>query len=230
MAPTEINKERVEYAYSTLSNIPKGEDYEKMILGVAYNCWTKELLMTRSIAHEKALDYGNIRLKDYEFDIEKHQAARSAYLKTILGKVQEGAFIEPPFFVDYGCNITLGKYFYANFNSTFLDCSLITFGDYVMLGPNVTFTTFALPSDPKKRINAVEDTAPITVGNNVWFAANCVILQGVTIGDGAVIAAGAVVRTDVPANTVVAGIPARVVKSYASQEEKEKAFAEGSSV
>jgi acetyltransferase-like isoleucine patch superfamily enzyme len=224
MTPTEIDKKRVEYAYSTLSNLPKGTEYEKMILGMAYNCWVKELLMARSVAHEKALDYGNIRLKDYDFDIEKHQKARHEYLATIFGNVPKDAFIEPPFFVDYGCNVSFGKCFYANFNCTFLDPTFITFGDYCMLGPNVTFTTFSLPSDPKKRINAVEHTAPITVGNNVWFAANTVILPGVTIGDGAVIAAGAVVRSDVPANCVVAGVPAKVVKSYATEEEKKDAF------
>ena len=69
MTPTEIDKKRVEYAYTNLSNLPKGPEYEKMILGMAYNCWVKELLMARSVAHEKALDYGNIRLKNYDFDI-----------------------------------------------------------------------------------------------------------------------------------------------------------------
>ena len=212
MTPTEIDKKRVEYAYTNLSNLPKGPEYEKMILGMAYNCWVKELLMARSV-------------KNYDFDIEKHQEARHRYLAAIFGKVPKDAFIEPPFFVDYGCNVSFGKCFYANFNCTFLDPTFITFGDYCILGPNVTFTTFSLPSDPKKRINAVEHTAPITVGNNVWFAANTVILPGVTIGDGAVIAAGAVVRSDVPANSVVAGVPAKVVKSYATEEEKKEAFA-----
>lgn len=226
LPPTEINKERVEYAYNNLKNIPKGADYEKMILGVPYNCWVRELLMARSLAHEKALDYGNIRLKDHGFDIQKHMNARHKYLSTIFGKVPDDTFIEPPFYVDYGCNVSFGKCFYANFNCTFLDPTFITFGDYCMLGPNVTFTTFSLPSDPKLRINAEEYTAPITVGSNVWFASNCVILPGVTIGDGAVVAAGAVVRTDVPENSVVAGVPAKVVKTYSTDNEKHLAFSQ----
>lgn len=229
MTKTEINKELVKFAYDNLNNLPKGPEYEKMILGVPYDCWQKDLHMARNVSHEKALDYGNIRLKDYEFDIAKHHKARHEFLSTIFGNIPEDAFIEPPFFVDYGCNIKFGKSFYANFNCTFLDPTLIVFGDNVMIGPNVTFTTVSHPTDPKPRLTAEEFAEPITVGNNVWFAANCVILPGVTIGDGAVIAAGAVVRTNVPANTVVGGIPARVLRSYATEDEKKDAINNASS-
>lgn len=222
MTKTEIDKKLVEYAYSNLNNLPKGPEYEKMILGIPYNCWDQSLHMARNVSHEKALDYGGIRLKDYNYDIKKHHAARHQFLSSIFGNIPEDAFIEPPFFVDYGCNIKFGKAFYANFNCTFLDPTLITFGDNVMLGPNVTFTTVSHPTDPKRRITAEEYAEPITVGNNVWFASNVVVLPGVTIGDGAVIAAGAVVRNNVAANTVVAGIPARVIKTYETEEEKKE--------
>lgn len=210
--PTEINKELVDYAYANLQNLPKGIEYEKMILSVPYNCWDRTLHLARHLSHERALDYGSIRLKDYDFDIEKHAKARVEYLRTIFGKIEDDMFIEPPFNVDYGCNVSIGKGFYANFNLTLLDCTLIIIGDNVLVGPNVCFTTATHPSDPKQRLAGVEYAKPIKVGNNVWFGSNIVVLPGVTIGDGAVIGAGCVVSKDVPPNTVFVGVPGRVVK------------------
>lgn len=224
--PKDINRPLVEYAYKNLSNLPKGEEYEKMILSVPYNCWDPKLIMARNLSHEMAIDYGNIRLKDYDFDIQAHGKARVEYLKKIFGKVPDDMFIEPPFYVDYGCNVSIGKGFYGNFNLTFLDCTLITIGDNVMVGPNVCFTTATHPTDPKQRLAGVEYAIPITVGNNVWFGCNIAVLPGVTIGDGAVIAAGCVVNKDVPANAVVAGVPARVLKVMNLEEEKEEAIRE----
>lgn len=210
--PTEINKTLVQYAYQNLQNLPRGEEYEKMILSMPYNCWDPKLVMARNVSHEMALDYGNIRLKDYDYNTERHGEARVRYLGTIFGKIEPDMFIEPPFYVDYGCNVTIGKGFYGNFNITFLDCTLITIGDNVIVGPNVCFTTATHPTDPAQRLAGVEYASPITIGNNVWFGCNISVLPGVTIGDGAVIGAGSVVNKDVPANTVVAGVPARVIK------------------
>ncbi|CAK7892023.1 sophorolipid acetyltransferase [[Candida] anglica] len=207
-----MSNDIVKYAYENLKNIPRSEDYEKMIQGLPYNSMGKELVTRRHLSHELATDYHTIRLKDHDYDLEKHQKARIDYLSKIFGKTEKDTYIEPPFFVDYGCNISLGKNFYANFNTTFLDCTLIKFGDNVLVGPNVTFTTATHPVDPEARLQGVEFAFPITVGDNVWFGANAVVLPGVTIGDGAVIAAGAVVNKDVPAYTVVGGIPAKVLK------------------
>ncbi|WEJ97630.1 hypothetical protein PSN45_005186 [Yamadazyma tenuis] len=226
--PSEIDQDLVAHAYANLNNLPKGREYEKMISSVPYNCWDPKLHMARHLSHEMALDYGNIRMKDHDFDISKHAAARLAYLKKIFGKIEDDMFIEPPFYVDYGCNVTIGKSFYGNFNLTFLDCTLITIGDNVMVGPNVCFTTATHPTDPHQRLAGVEYAKPITVGNNVWFGANIVVLPGVTIGDGAVIAAGCVVNRDVPANTVVAGVPGKVIKVMASDDAREAAIRDSS--
>lgn len=224
--PTEINRELVEYAYGNLANLPQGEEYEKMILSVAYNCWDPVLHRARNINHERALDYAQIRMKDYDFDIKRHAAARTKYLKQIFGKVSSDAFIEPPFYVDYGFNVSLGKSFYGNFNITFLDCTLITIGDNVMVGPNVCFTTATHPTDPHQRLAGVEYARPITVGNNVWFGANIVVLPGVTIGDGCVIGAGSVVNKDVAAYSVVAGVPARVIKRLELEQDRQNTIKE----
>lgn len=207
-----VDQDLVDYVYTNLSNIPKGPEYEKMILGVSYDSFDPLLARTRVLSHEKAVDYALIRLKDYNYDLDAHKQARNEYLATIFGKIDNTAFIEHPFHVDYGCNIAVGRDFYANFNVTFLDCALIRFGDGVLVGPNVTFATAGHPTDPVARRAGEEWARPITVGDNVWFGAGCVVLPGVTIGDGAVVAAGAVVSKDVPANAIVAGVPAKVVR------------------
>lgn len=219
---SEINKELVDYAYANLSNLPKGEEYEKMISSMPYDCFHPKLYVTRNVAHELALDYANIRMKDYDFDTKKHQAARVKYLRKIFGRIESDTFLEPPFFVDYGFNVKVGRCFYANFNLTLLDCTLITFGDNVMIAPNCCFTTATHPTDPTGRLAGVEYARPIHVGNNVWFGSGVNVLPGVTIGDGVVVGAGAVVTKDVPANTVVVGAPARVVKHLTPGDDRKR--------
>lgn len=213
MSNTEINKELVEWAYANLKNLPKGVEYEKMISSVPYDCFDKTLFLTRNLAHEAAIDYSDIRLKNYDFDLKKHQEARVEYLSKIFGKVTPDTFIEPPFFVDYGCNVKFGKGFYCNFNATFLDCTLITFGEGVLVGPNCTFTTATHPTDPTDRARGLEFAHPIHVGDHCWFGSDVVVLPGVTIGNSCVIGAGAVVTKDVPDNSVVVGSPGRVIKT-----------------
>lgn len=208
-----VDKDLVKYAYENLQNLPKGEEYEKMISSLPYNCYNDKLVMARTTSHEMAIDYGAIRIKDYEFDMEKFSKARHDHLLKIFGKIESDMFIEPPFFVDYGCNVSIGKKFYGNFNITFLDCTMIKIGDGVMVGPNVCFTTATHPSDPTERAAGIEFAKPITVGNNVWIGANAVILPGVTIGDDVVIAAGAVINRDCPSG-VWGGIPGRLLKEH----------------
>ena len=100
-----------------------------------------------------------------------------------------------------------------NHNCIILDCAKVKFGDYVFIGPNCSFYTPVHPMDAKTRNSYIEKAMPITVGNNVWFGGSVTVLPGVTIGDNAVIAAGAVVTKDVPANTVMAGVPAKEIRT-----------------
>lgn len=217
-----INKELVDWAYANLLNLPRNEQYELMILGAPYDCMNKELWTARNLSTELAHDIANIRMKDYDYDLEKYYAGRYESLKKIFGKVEPDVVVESPFYVDYGCNTKFGKKNYFNFNLTLLDCSLITFGDNVMAGPNVTFTTATHPTDPTLRASGEEYAFPITVGNNVWFGSNIVVLPGVTIGDGAVVGAGSIVTKDVPAYTVVVGNPARVLKKLTPEDNVEE--------
>lgn len=221
-----VNKELVEYAYKNLNHIPKGEEYEKMILGLPYDIYNDALIKRRILSSEMTRQYYDIKLQDYDFDVKKYSAARQEFMQTIIGKVGDGVYMEPPFYVDYGFNVIMGKNFYANFNCTLLDCTLITFGDNVLCGPNVTFTTATHPTDPKQRLQGIEYALPITVGNNVWFGSNICVLPGVTIGDGAVIGAGTVVNKNVPANAIFVGVPGRVLRIMETEEEHEQAIKE----
>lgn len=139
-------------------------------------------------------------------DSEKQQEI----LRDLLGKMGQEVTFVPPFWCDYGYNIEVGSYFYANHNLIIQDGAGITFGDYVFIGPNVTFTTAEHAIDPQMRKDGIEIAKPIKIGNNVWIGAGAVILAGVTIGDNSVIGAGSVVTKPIPANVVAVGVPCKV--------------------
>mgnify|MGYP001771448490 CR=1 FL=1 len=117
----------------------------------------------------------------------------------------------PPFYTDCGKNITLGQHVFINSGCRFQDQGGITIGDGALIGHNVVLATLNHGLKPEERHDLFP--APIHIGKNVWLGANVTVLGGVTIGDNVVIAAGAVVTRDVPANTVAAGVPARVVRT-----------------
>lgn len=116
----------------------------------------------------------------------------------------------PPFYTDFGKNITVGEGVFINACCHFQDHGGVTIGDGCQIGHNVVFATLDHSLVPEDRQTTCP--APIVLGKNVWIGANATILQGVTIGDNAVVGAGAVVTKDVEANTVVGGVPAKFMK------------------
>lgn len=141
-------------------------------------------------------------------------------LREILGSINgDDVFIEPPFTVDYGCNIRLGVRFYANFNLTVLDCGLVTIGDRVMMGPNVSILAATHETEVQSRRDDIEYAKPVVIGNDCWIGGHVVILPGVEIGNGCTIAAGSVVSRSVPAWSVAMGAPAKVVKKVTPLED-----------
>jgi acetyltransferase-like isoleucine patch superfamily enzyme len=140
------------------------------------------------------------------------QKERAVMLEEILGKVDDTVFIEPPFAIDYGANISIGKRFYSNFNLTILDCSIVTIGDRCMFGPNISIFAATHETAVQSRREDIEYGRPVTIGSDCWIGGHVVILPGVTIGDGCTIAASSVVTKDVPSWSVAMGSPARVVK------------------
>ena len=124
--------------------------------------------------------------------------------------VGKGFRVKTPFYTDFGKNICAGDYVFINSGCKFQDQGGISIGDMTFIGHNVVLATLDHDLDPEHRFYMYP--APIRIGKKVWIGSNAVITKGVTIGDNSVIAAGAVVTGDVPANTVVGGVPARVIK------------------
>jgi maltose O-acetyltransferase len=122
------------------------------------------------------------------------------------------AYLEPPFFCDYGYNIRFGVKVYANHNLVILDGALITIGDNVFFGPNVVITSAGHPIDVPQRNAGIELVKPISIGSNVWIGANVVILPGVEIGSNVTIGAGSVVTKSIEPNCVAVGNPCRVLR------------------
>ncbi len=135
-----------------------------------------------------------------------------ALFARLTGKPVDRTFgLFPPFYTDCGKNITIGRYVFINSGCRFQDQGGITIGDGSLIGHNAVLATLNHGLAPEERHDLFP--APIHIGKNVWLGANVTVLPGVTIGDNAVIAAGAVVTKDVPENTVAAGVPARVIRS-----------------
>lgn len=120
--------------------------------------------------------------------------------------------LHSPFRCDFGFNIHIGENFIGNFNLAILDEADVTIGNNVFIGPNTTLCTIIHAYDAADRNAGVMRARPITIGSDVWIAANVVILPGVTVGDGAIIGAGSVVTHDVEARSIVAGNPARLIR------------------
>lgn len=132
-------------------------------------------------------------------------------------RVDESFGLFPPFYTDCGKNIHIGKNVFINMGCKFQDQGGIFIDDGALIGHNVVLATLNHAMEPERRGDMLP--APIHIGKRVWIGANAAVLPGVTIGDGAVVAAGAVVTKDVPANTVVGGVPAKVIHSIIQKEE-----------
>lgn len=176
---------------------------QKMLAGEEYYPSNKDLQKERALAKRMCQQFN-------QHDIDDRKGSRHL-IKQLFGN-SNGAWIEPSFYCDYGYNITTGKNFYANHGLVILDAATVTIGEDVMIGPGVLISTATHPLDPEKRKKGIEIARPITVGNNVWIGMGAKILDGVQIGDNAVIAAGAVVNINVAANSLVAGVPAKLIK------------------
>lgn len=145
-------------------------------------------------------------------------------LGELAGKIvngpEEKVSIMPPFYCDYGSHIHVGKNFFANYNCTILDVGKVEIGDNVMFAPNVSIYTAGHPIHPVSRNSGFEYGISVKIGDNVWIGGNVVVTPGVTIGDNVVIGAGSVVTKDIPANTVAAGNPCRVIREITDSDKK----------
>ncbi len=175
---------------------------EKMLAGERYNCLDPDL----DVARQKVKEY----LRRY--NRAETPPERQAILQQLLGRVGQNSIIEPPFYCVYGQNIYLGDQVYLNVLCTILDCNRVYIGHHVMIGPAVQIYTAAHDIQAATRIQGWEVAKPIEIEDNVWIGGGAILLPGVRIGKNAVVGAGSVVPRNVPANTVVAGNPARVIR------------------
>lgn len=143
----------------------------------------------------------------------------SKIVKELLGK-SENAFINPPFYCDYGSHIEVGKNFFANYNCTIIDVAKVKIGDNCQMAPNVAIYTAGHPVHPVSRNSMYEYGIEVTIGDNVWIGGNTIILPGVNIGNNTVIGAGSVVTKDIPDWVIAAGNPCKVIRNITEKDKK----------
>jgi maltose O-acetyltransferase len=174
---------------------------QKMIAGELYRPGDPELVRDR--ARNQDLQ------RRYNATIVSDRTERSDILKQWLGSIGAGTELRAPLYTDYGYNTHLGADCFCNHGCILLDICEIRIGDMTQLGPYVQVLTADHPRDPETRDAGLEFGKPISIGRNVWIGGGAIILPGITIGDDAIVGAGAVVTRDVDSGTTVAGNPAR---------------------
>ena len=193
---------------------------EKMLAGKIYDPFTDGMPEERTNAHRLC--------KMYNDTIETDTEKRKEILDELLPHRGENVYLQGPIYFDFGTNTVIGKDSYANFNFTVLDEGKVSIGNSVFIGPNVSILTPIHPlcyqdrnsfyNEKTGNITNIEYTAPITIRDNCWIAANVTICGGVTIGEGCVIGAGSVVTRDIPDNSLAAGIPCRVIRTITEED------------
>lgn len=193
---------------------------EKMLSGKVYDVSEDGLPALRAKAHKLCAEYNAT--------LETEEKKRAKILRELLPNAQDGAYLQGPFYCDYGENIKIGKNFYANFNLTVLDCCPVEIGDDVFIGPNVSLLTPVHPLrwqqrnakvKPDGTVYDYEYAKPIKIGKNCWLAGNVTVIGGVTIGEGCVIGAGSVVTRDIPPNSLAVGNPCRVLRQITDKDD-----------
>ena len=143
-------------------------------------------------------------------------------IKELFGK-SENAFVNPPFYCDYGSHIEVGKNFFANYNCTIIDVAKVKIGDNCQMAPNVAVYTAGHPIHPDTRNTAYEYGKEVTIGDNCWIGGNSVVCPGVHIGNNVVICAGSVVTKDIPDWSIAAGNPCKVIRKI-TEDDRRKLF------
>lgn len=197
-APAPANAGRL----ALMSHAPT--EREKMLAGALYVAADPELDAMRKRARRLT--------RAFNETTEEQPEERLRLLRELLGGVGPRVEIEPPFRVDYGCNIHAGDGLYINFGCVILDCAEVCIGRNAMLGPNVQILAAHHPLEAAARIAGPELASPVTIGDDVWIGAGAILCPGITVGDNVVIGAGSVVVKDIPSNVIAAGNPCRVLR------------------
>ncbi|MBD2721736.1 sugar O-acetyltransferase [Hymenobacter armeniacus] len=177
---------------------------EKMLAGELYDAQDPQLLAER--LRTQGL------LQSLNAAPAEQPAERARLLRALLPHAGPAPDVTPPFYCDYGTNITMGDQVFFNFNCTILDVAAVTIGSRTLFGPGVQVYTATHPLDYQERARGLEYAKPIRIGADVWVGGGAIICPGVSIGDRTVIGAGSVVTKDIPADVLAAGNPCRVLR------------------
>ena len=177
---------------------------ERMTAGEMYDPLDPELAAARERARDLCQALNNTR--------EAEVAERRRLLRDIFPAGGDSVWMQPPFFCDYGFNITLGERVFFNFNCIVLDVCPVRIGSFTLFGPSVQILTPVHPMNAEQR-RREEFGKPVAIGDDVWVGGGAIILPGVTIGSRAVIGAGSIVTRDVPDGVFAAGNPCRVIRA-----------------
>lgn len=188
-------------------------EWDRMVSGKLYNAGSKDLFKKHARGLVLCDKFNRIPVWMYG----RKQRALERLIPSAKGK---DFTVFAPLYCEYGVNIKVGKDCFVNYNSTFLDVSPITLEDGVWIGANVTLATPLHPFLADERVNQdypdgnhdLEYSAPITIKKNCWICSSATISGGVTVGENSIVAAGAVVLKDVPPNSIVGGVPAKVIR------------------
>ncbi len=185
---------------------------ERMLSGLPYKAWLDGLPEERLKNKMKIYEYNNISPNNKE--------KLNELIKDILGKSGKDVHIEQPFHCDYGKNIEVGDYFFANYNCTILDVGKVIIGNNVQFAPNVSLYTAGHPIHPDSRNSGYEYGISITIGDNVWLGGNVIVNPGVHIGNNVVVGSGSVVTKDIPDNMIAVGNPCKVIREITEEDRK----------
>lgn len=177
---------------------------EKMLSGEFYNSQDPQLAAERRKAR--------LLMKELNESRDDQEEYRARVLKELIPGAAGPLWLEPPFYCDYGTNITIAPFVFFNFNCTILDVAPVKIGSGCMFGPNVQIYTATHPLSPALRREGGEFGKPIEIGDDVWLGGGVIVCPGVKIGSGAVIGAGSVVTKDIPEKVFAAGNPCRVIR------------------
>lgn len=180
------------------------KEIEKLDNGEWYYFLDQEVAQRKARAAKLCQEFNEIPATEPE--------KQTAKIKEIFGSYGKNISVQSRFNCDNGKNIHVGNDFLSNYNLTILDIAPVNIGNNVMIGPNVDIYTVNHPMTAQGRRKYMAKGFPVTIGNDVWIGGKVSIMPGVTIGNNVVIAAGAVITKDVPDDTLVGGVPAKVIK------------------
>lgn len=180
---------------------------EKMLAGEPYDPLDPQLAAERR--HARLLTKALNDTRDDQLE------ERARLVRELIPSAGIGVWIEPPFYCDYGSNITLGDKVFFNFNCVILDVAQVSIGSRVLFGPAVQIYAATHPLSAQQRKTGLEAGKPVAIGDDVWIGGAAIICPGVTIGARSVIGAGSVVTRDIPDDVFAAGNPCRIIRKIA---------------